>query len=370
MTPDVADNLNSTTSPLTSGGTWTGEKRKAVFPFVGFTLATDQDGELTFQLSDDGENFYTVGFYYYRAGGVNRPHQFKTFTRYYKLSFTNTSSEDQTYLRLFTYQTTSGELTAPANGTFVRDADTNVVMPLNNALALSRGQFDGRESSFKFGQNKDVDSAAGETLWSVGGVWTPIVTPRTLSIVSSSTQDDTGGSGATEVTVYGVLGSGLKGTEVVTLDGQTPVVTTNTWKGVNRIKVTDGATNVGNITATATTEGTVQGYIEATYGITQQMIFTVADNEEAYIDRIYWSTSKTGGSSPIVTFEFYQILDGVTYRIFEQTIDVSSKSDYEVPFKIPYKLSAGSQWYMEVETNTNNTVANGILEQTLVDINT
>ena len=73
-----------------------------------------------------------------------------------------------------------------------------------------------------------------------------------MKISSSSNDDDAAGTGARTVLVDGLNASYQRVTEVVSLDGQTPVNTANSYIRVNKIIVLtagSGGTSVGNIYA-------------------------------------------------------------------------------------------------------------------------
>lgn len=77
-------------------------------------------------------------------------------------------------------------------------------------------------------------------------------TPATVTISSSSANDTSAGSGVRTVHIFGLGSDGLVQFENVTMNGQTAVTTSNTWKNVNgMIALTWGGTtwNEGTIYA-------------------------------------------------------------------------------------------------------------------------
>lgn len=336
------------------------------------TCYADQDGTITVQFSDDNINFYTVSSRRYRAGGVNRPTVLVCAARYYKVSFENTSASNQTALRLFTYQGMFNKLTAPSNGIIARDADALVTINVNEKLYRARGDYDGVANFSKFGYNEDLDNGVAETLWAAGGTWTRMASADTLDVVSSSGNDtNSSGSGARQVLITGVDENGITQTETVNLSGVTPVTTSGSWLGVNRVAVSSaGATtyNEGNITISATGAATTQAYVPAGDSITQQLIFTVPSDKDSYITRLLLEGSKTtGGASPKITIKAYQLLGGIRYELLESILDVSINAKLEARLENPVKIAAGSQWWVEATSNTNDTFLRGRIEQTLID---
>jgi hypothetical protein len=213
-----------------------------------------------------------------------------------------------------------------------------------------------------FGYNDDID-AGTEVIWSVGGLFTRLTTARTLSIVSTSAQDASAGTGASKVIVYGIDSNRLSQTEVVDMNGTTPIVTTKTWLGVNRIAVyLCGASenNVGTITATATIDSTIQGQLPIGEGGSQQCIFFTQDNHTALMDWLHININKLsgGGGSPLVTIRgwVYSFASQSKYLVFRETIDTAVENTIELAPSQPFVVGENSVVWFEATTNTNNTV--------------
>ena len=354
--------LNSSDTLLTTGSTFTGTAELNAYTDVMVSLKTDQNGTLYMEFSHDGTNWDSSLSFYYDTSRINPPHILVKGSRYYRTRFENTSASDQTYLRLQTDFGNFNKLTAPINGTLAENYDAIVTRPSNYNYEVALGRRQGKVTWNKFGYNNDIDIGT-EVLWSVGGSFTRLTTARTLSIVSTSTDDDIGGIGATKVIVYGIDENRLSQTEVVDMDGTTPVTTSGSWLGVNRIAVYLCGTaenNVGTITATATTDLTVQGEIPATEGSTQQCIFFTQDNHTALIDWMHINVNKiTGGGSPVVTIKgwVYSFVSQSKYLVFQDTIDTSVENNFQYTPSQPFVVGEKSVAWFEATTNTNNTVA-------------
>lgn len=208
-------------------------------------------------------------------------------------------------------------------------------------LRTASGHTSGVYSYNKFAQNPAVGTTL-EDIWFQGGVLSYLTTAETLSIASSSPSDN-GSPGAGTVRVYGVDDNYIPVSEIVTLTGTTPVVTSQAFLRVNRMKVlTAGSTqtNVGNITATATTAATVQASIPALSGSTSKSQFTVPDGYFAFIST--FSSSASTATTSLVTCqmrpfgaawtEFYEQSKraGSTEIFFKTLIRLDPKSDCRV----------------------------------------
>ena len=187
-------------------------------------------------------------------------------------------------------------MTVPRDGNFVP-----VQSGFNELVALNR--LDGFSTWNKFGYNEDVDTTTDpEVIAAFGGAFNQKLIPgETLDIVSSDAQDDSTGTGVRQAVILGVNGDWDEVTEVVALDGTTPVTTTNTFIGVNRMTIfTSGSSdsNVGTITATATTSGNVMANMPPAQGTTQQMIFYVPRNFNFLATWLDLNAAKISGGNP------------------------------------------------------------------------
>lgn len=111
-----------------------------------------------------------------------------------------------------------------------------------------------------YGRNFDVDSGTlPEDLWNGGGIYTgfPVTgSAETLSVLSSSASDASAGTGARTLKIHGLNSAYEEINETITLDGTTPVLTSETFWRVFYAEVLtagSGGFNVGTITANHST---------------------------------------------------------------------------------------------------------------------
>jgi len=125
-------------------------------------------------------------------------------------------------------------------------------------LQVARGQIGYHESIYKFGNNPEVADSV-ETVWAQGGLYSYLSAATVLKVSSSSTDDTSAGTGARTVQLFGLDGDYNEISEVVTLNGQTAVNTTQSYLRINRMIVRSagsGGANAGIIyagTGTVTT---------------------------------------------------------------------------------------------------------------------
>lgn len=353
--------LNTTTTPLTAGSTFTGTGELNDWEDVMVQIKSDTNGTFYCEFSPDGTNWDTSLSFIYDTTRINPPHKFIKGYRYWRARFTNTSATDQTEFRLYTYFGQFDTLTTPINGTISENYDAIAVRPTDYHYEIAMGKRQGHTTWNKFGYNDDIDSGT-EIIASFGGTFSKLTTARTLSVVSTSAQDGVAGTGATTVILYGVDENRLSQVEVVTMNGTTPVITSNTWLGINRISIYlcgSNESNVGTITATATTDLTIQGEVPIGAGTTEQCIFFTQENHTALLDYLLINANKlSGGSSPVLTIKgwVYSFVSQAKYEVFRYNLDTSVENSVELNPSQPFVVGEKSVIWFEATSNQNNTV--------------
>jgi len=361
-TKSVISNLNSTTTALNDGQTFTGGWEDVTeYESVVVACKTDQDGILSVQFSPDGVNVDSTLTRYYRTGQIEPPHRFTITRKYYRITFENNSGSNQTELRIQTsIKANSESLNSPLDAILSQDYDAIVTRPsdYHTEVALSLRQ--GATTWNKFGYNTDIDTGT-EVIASWGGTFQFLTSGETIDIVSTSTADDDGGTGVNSVVIYGVDENWDTQIEVVTMNGTTTVTTTSQWIGINRVAVFlsgTGQTNAGTINVTATTSGFQMAQMPAGGGVTQQMIFYVPRNHQFLAEWFFFSAVKTtGGSSPVLEFygQVYSAVNNTIQEVFRSELDIAIGNILEVSPPTPFPVGEKSILYFECNTNTANT---------------
>lgn len=234
----------------------------------------------------------------------------------------------------------------------------------NYKYQVALGNVSGATTWNKFGYNADVDVGT-EVVASFGGTFAPLLSASTLSIVSTSTSDTLAGTGSTRVILYGVNADRESTIEVVEMNGTTPVVTTSTWLGINRVSNYLAGTNqvnVGTITVTATSDSSVQAEIPAGEGSTQQLIFFSDTGKTCLMDWLTLNADKTsGGGNPRVTFKIwvYSAVSQSKYLVARFIIDTQTVTNLEYRPTQPFILGEKSVIWVEATTDTANTEVTG-----------
>ena len=219
----------------------------------------------------------------------------------------------------------------------------------NFNLQLARGQIHNHRHIFKYGYNGAVGATA-EHIWFQGGAYTWSPAASTLSITSSSTDDDGDpvGTGALTVTVEGLDANYNEISETVTMNGTTVVNTTALFLRTHRMFVVTagtGLTNAGVIYAadtgdTYTTPGVpntatgIRSTIGAGEGQTLQAFYTIPAGHTGYMLNITGS-SADGTNSSIVTLRKREL--GGAFRT--QNKFITFKGTYPLDFEVPLEYT-------------------------------
>lgn len=180
----------------------------------------------------------------------------------------------------------------------------------NPALEVARGEVQGQLSVNKFGQSFNVDSGVDTDIWDAAAqpIWLPPTQARIHQIVSTDAGDDGDpvGVGARTIRIYGLTDwDTAEVSEDIVMNGITDVPTVNAYVIIHRMKVlTKGATasNVGVITATADTDGTVTAQIAAGTGQTLMAIYGVPSIQTAYMTCFYQTViGNSGVTQEVIT---------------------------------------------------------------------
>lgn len=241
------------------------------------------------------------------------------------------------------------------NNTKITEFTTEVA--LGNVLNVSTWN--------KWGYNDDIDTGGEEIIASWGGVWQPPTTAETVDFVSTSADDTDGGIGMNSIVVYGVIddGSGNRTSviEVLTLNGLTPVTTTNAYYGINRVApflCGTSLANVGKITGDQSTSGIILAELPIGEAVTQQAIFYVQSGYTFLTSNLHINIVKlSGGGLPTVTIRgyVYSPVANANIQIFKAKVDTQIENTVNIDATETFPVTESSVLYFTAETDTNNT---------------
>lgn len=288
-------NANSTYELLAADGTFTGPWEK-VDNYISVVVSSTSNvaGTLHLEFSDTEAGPADSTLSYDCAAGINEVHRLTITRPYYRTRYVNGPTL-QTSFGLNCIIGSHSALSAPANLGLGQDADAIVARTIDAELDIAQSKRAGFKIVNKFGRNADIDTGTlPEDVWAGGGAYTgfPIGTDELIEVVSSSDNDTSDGSGARTVRIYGLDSDGFEQDEIVTLAGQTPVDTVNTYTRCNRMLVlTSGSSNTafnaGVLTARhTTTTANVFASIPVASNQSQVGCYTIPAGKTGYLRKL------------------------------------------------------------------------------------
>lgn len=217
----VVSTVNSTTTPLAGGATFTGTWERAPRSMVMVQAKTDADGTLFFDFSVDGINadstFPVSGTDIY--SGIPTVQPAAVGGRYFRVRVVNGASA-QTYLRLETSYSEFTNFYSPLDQSYNHHAPSILTRQSWTWLDVARGLAQDIASVKKFGRNPSVGTSFVPV--TLGGLYN---TPQssaatTLRVKAGGNANDTAaGSGARSVTLVGLDENFLEVTETIATAG-------------------------------------------------------------------------------------------------------------------------------------------------------
>lgn len=214
-------------------------------------------------------------------------------------------------------------------------------------LQVARGQITAHRSVIVFGYNPDVDTAR-VTVWPYTGVLPLPAAALQMKVSSSSANDTANGTGARTVYVEGLDANYEEINEIVTMNGQTPVLTTQSFLHINNAYVAtagSGLSAAGDIyfgdgVVTAGVPATVYDLIKFDYNQRITGSYTVPAGFTAYVAQGLFSAGQPGGSAQVVGRLLTVAQDGIRRTAAITTVN-NGTADYafEYPIRIPEKTT-------------------------------
>lgn len=241
------------------------------------------------------------------------------------------------------------------------------------SVPVAIGALPGWQIFRKFGNNPAVNgSSTLEEMWPLG---TPRILPTAAAAgaaVSTSTADaNPSGTGARTIQVEGLDADYNEISEVVSLNGTTPVVLANTYLRINRAYVLHcgtGMTNAGAITIYIGADP--QAYIQTGKGQTLQTFGTLPANKNWIITNYSLGVGRMAGTSDCVFEGWIRLYDPTALDNYQGWRTISSIYLYNgqtytnantatiIPARTDYKVTV---------TSSAATQAHAIISGFLVD---
>lgn len=214
--------------------------------------------------------------------------------------------------------------------------------------ALAEGDITGHTPWVKFGYNGALGSAE-EDVWSVGGAYVLPATAQQMEVVSSSTDDDSAGTGVQSITIY-YLDAALASKSVdVTMDGTTPVATSvsDIFRVQDVLTKTAGTGGkaAGNIDVRHLDNTPIYARIPTGQNRSDDFVYTVPAGKTLYVTNVLLSSGSSVSGRPVsfITKATYNRATGAVSTLFyEFTKVILQDNSIDLLLEMPTKFTAGT----------------------------
>ena len=210
-------------------------------------------------------------------------------------------------------------------------------------LQVSRGQISYHKAVTIFGYNPDVDTTR-VTVWPHTGIIPIPETASQFKVSSSSAADTAAGTGARSVYIAGLDANHNEISETVILNGQTAVLTVQSFMHLNEAYVAtagSGLSAAGDIyfgdgTVTAGVPATVYDLIKFDYNTRTTAAYTVPAGYTAYVSQGMFSAGQDGGTTRVTGRLLITGQDGIRRAAAIVTVNNGTANfSYEYPVAVP-----------------------------------
>lgn len=229
-------------------------------------------------------------------------------------------------------------------------------------LQVSRGLVGGHRTITVFGFNPDVDQTQ-VSVWPLPLLHTHMDAAEQVKVSSTNANDTSAGTGARTICIQGLDASYNEITETVTLNGTTPVTTTNTFIAINfayvatagSLKCAAGDIYIGSGVVTGGIPATIHEIIKYDYNNTITARYTIPANHTGYLVQGLFSCGQAVGSTSV---EGRLISHGV--NSIKMTAAVTTINNGVANYQFEYPLKITEKTYIEataIGTSNNNSVS-------------
>lgn len=234
---------------------------------------------------------------------------------------------------------------------FTEIEDVHPTPVVDARLIAAAGGFNAVDTLSKFGFNATVGTGE-ETIWDGDGLVAYPAAAGPLKISSTDAKDTAAGVGARTLEVYGCDGEFSEHNEIVTLNGQTPVLPANNylrqWRGIVRTAGSE-LDNAGTIwfgTGDVTNGVPATKYMAISPGQNQTLhaSWTVPAGKTFYLMQLLASTAGNQNQSATVRFVVRPV--GEVWQTKEKFLISPGGGVARYPYEIPVPFAAGTDLEM------------------------
>ena len=242
-------------------------------------------------------------------------------------------------------------------------------------VGVGSGAFEGSQSTAVGGFSSALTAGVTEDIWCEDGEKEWLTSAEIINVFSSSADDTAAGSGARTLLLNGLDAAGSPISEVVTLNGITPVVTSNAYLFVSSaflLTAGSGETNAGDISFQASVSASIQNCIPAGNGLTDSAHYqTPLGKQFLPLSFEFSATKVAGGQLPLVNFNIqarFRAPDSAWISILSRDLDTAVQNQLEIYNAVPISIQQGAQLRVQATSSENNTIARCRINGVAVDI--
>lgn len=186
-------------------------------------------------------------------------------------------------------------------GNPVLGAGSNVVgITQDFFFEIVKGNVPGHSAMHKFGENDTIGSTVFETLWEGSNPYPYLTSAVTLKVSSDDVDDNSTGDGGRTVELFGLDTNYDEITEIISLNGQTEVITTKSYLRIYRMIIRsagstgglEGTCYAGTGTVTAGVPAVILAQAKAMHNQTLMALYTIPNGKTGYIIKKFAGTNK------------------------------------------------------------------------------
>lgn len=230
---------------------------------------------------------------------------------------------------------------------------------------ISEGYITNHFDIYKQGRNEDVGTTE-ETIWYTGGSYVFPTAAQQMELVSSSVQDDVGGTGVSEVTISYLDNSYDVHRETITLDGTNPVTTVaNDILRVNYMfseTVGTAGSAVGKIDIRNLADTPIYRSIPPGYNLDQDLVITVPNGFTFFITSVGIASGYGTVVNKLVQWDglanWNVSIDSATDYFMSWFSGMTQDSNMIRPFEMPVRFPETIDIVMDAFSDSANSICN------------
>lgn len=238
-------------------------------------------------------------------------------------------------------------------------------------LRIGLGLIKGFRRVVARGNNPSVDTGTvPEDIWATGGLYPWLSAASAMEILSASANDTAAGTGARTVQIDGLDGNYKEVTQIVTLNGVTPVAIPTSLLRINSAQVVtagSGRVNAGDITIRLASAGATHASITAGYGVSRRGFYSVPAGNSLCIVHFLSSINHTIGAEQAASIATFIQSPTAGFSILPLEFSTTERS-FQFPGPLGYVIPEKNDFSLRViSVSSNSTNITGAWAGFLVD---